>query len=71
MKITGLLSGPHDDGEEVWCVFNVTDGHNFWTEEIYYEDMEDCLSELNVLRTQGYVEFDEYDDGDNGEGLGW
>ena len=67
MKITGLISGPHDDGEEVWCVFNVTDGDNFWTEEVYYDGMEECLDELNTLRTQGYIEFDGFDDPQEGE----
>lgn len=65
MRLLSLTSGPHEDGEEIWCVFEVCDNSgNYWQEEIYYDRMEDCLQDLDVLRAKGCVFFDEFDDYD-------
>jgi len=62
MKLIGVKSGPYEtvDGQ-VWCLYSVTDGDNYWTEEVYYEDMDECMEDVDEVYTEGFKEVGDED----------
>ena len=69
-KIVKILDGPYNDGDVVWLVCELTDGRGtFWTEEIYYDTMEEAFADFNEINEWGidleeddYIEEDELHD---------
>mgnify|MGYP001565426839 CR=1 FL=1 len=70
MKISSIIGGPYVEGCFIWLVCEVTDGRgNFWSEEVYYDTVEDANADFAEISEQGIDLYEEFLDEDEEERL--
>jgi hypothetical protein len=58
-RIVGLVSGPYSTGGYHWNVCEVTDGRDFWHEEIFYDTLEEALEDCYHISCGGEFDLEE------------